>query len=166
MYKGSLKLIVLKELSRKSMNGYMLMSSIAEISGKRPSSGSIYPLLSEMRKKGLVSVKSEKRSKVYSLTKEGRAEFKRFSEHIEDVHKRMGSMIKIFSSISDDAVMRLLKSSLDMLKTDPKRAMTFNKEMFQLKSEMLRVLKDYDKQNVAEARKIIVDATSRLKRLR
>jgi len=70
MFKSHVKLIVLKQLSKEKMSGYDLMKSFGD-SSKKPSPGYIYPLLSDLQKKGFISVKKDGRKKIYSITEKG-----------------------------------------------------------------------------------------------
>ena len=95
MYKGNLKHIVLKALSHEDMSGYKLMKFLEETTGKKPSSGSIYPLLDDMKKEHLVSVKQDGRRKIYSLTKKGKDEIKDSLKKTGSLHKRIGQSMKV-----------------------------------------------------------------------
>jgi DNA-binding PadR family transcriptional regulator len=72
--KGHLRLLVLRLLGEQEMSGYALMKAIGKRMGRKPSAGSMYPLLEELKASGLVSSKEEGKSKLYLLTKEGRSE--------------------------------------------------------------------------------------------
>jgi len=59
--KGGLKLIVLKILNEKDFTGYGLIKEIEDQTGFwKPSPGSMYPLMNDLLKKGLVSCKKSK----------------------------------------------------------------------------------------------------------
>jgi len=66
-------LLLLNEAPR---HGYELMTELGEKTGKKPSAGQIYPLLRNLKKKGLVTCETtmigDKKKKVYALTREGR----------------------------------------------------------------------------------------------
>ncbi len=70
------KLYIALILSRGSAHGYAIMDEFKEVTGKQLSCGQVYPLLSDMEKKGLVEWKEEasgkRKRKVYSLTEKGR----------------------------------------------------------------------------------------------
>lgn len=65
-------MIVLRLLSQQSQSGYALMGRIKTVTGKRPSAGSIYPLLETLKKDGHVSVKQDGRRRNYTLTAAGK----------------------------------------------------------------------------------------------
>jgi PadR family transcriptional regulator PadR len=69
--KGFLTYILLWMLGKKSMTGAELSDELEKRRGTRPSPGTIYPALKELRKKGLITADD---GKVYSLTKKGQRE--------------------------------------------------------------------------------------------
>jgi len=76
--RGLLKFLVLKMISEKPMSGVEIVEEIEKQTGSwKPSSGSIYPLLSSLNKKGFTSElpKDELGVKRYSFTDEGKSFF-------------------------------------------------------------------------------------------
>jgi len=69
--KGFLAYIVLWSLGKRGMTGAELAEELRKRKGSKPSPGTIYPLLKEMKKAGIIESKS---GKSYSLTKKGRLE--------------------------------------------------------------------------------------------
>lgn len=69
------KLYVLIALHKAPKHGYELMADFFKITGKKLSAGQIYPLLSNMQKKGYVVVTlaydGDRQRKVYKLTDDG-----------------------------------------------------------------------------------------------
>lgn len=169
MYKGNLKIIVLKELSKKDMSGYSLMKSLAEATGKKPSPGSIYPLLDELRSNGLVSMKEEGRKKIYSLTKTGKEHAKEVSCK-DELHQKFGQTVKMFCSLVDDKEMQQIKEMFTVLedsagKGDLNRFSAFKKEMLPLKMTLFSMIREGDKEKIGRARKILLEANGKLKKL-
>ena len=65
---GYLKIFVLRELVKKEMTGYELMKSFEDFTGtKKPSPGTIYPLLNDLMKKGMVTVSAKDNKKIYRI---------------------------------------------------------------------------------------------------
>ncbi|MBR9705007.1 PadR family transcriptional regulator [Candidatus Pacearchaeota archaeon] len=69
--KGFLSYLVLWILNKKSMNGAELSKELEKRRGSKPSPGTIYPVLKELKEKGLITSDKEK---VYSLTKKGKGD--------------------------------------------------------------------------------------------
>jgi PadR family transcriptional regulator PadR len=76
MRKGILELCILKALAGGECYGYALVKNLAAIPGIGVAEGSIYPLLSRLKKQGLVTTRLEESSegparKYYRLTPAG-----------------------------------------------------------------------------------------------
>ncbi len=69
--KGFLSMLILWLVSKKNMTGTELALELEKRKGHRPSPGTIYPVLKDLKEKGLLSVDANKR---YSLTELGRQE--------------------------------------------------------------------------------------------
>ncbi len=86
--KGLLELGVLNALAPEERYGYDLVKSLVAWSGLDITEGTIYPLLSRLRKQGLVETRLVESSggparKYYSLTAEGRAAAVQMNERFE-----------------------------------------------------------------------------------
>jgi DNA-binding PadR family transcriptional regulator len=69
--KGFLSFLILWLLSKESMSGAEIALELEKRKGNRPSPGTIYPVLKDLKDKGLLSMDKEKH---YSLTKKGKKE--------------------------------------------------------------------------------------------
>jgi DNA-binding PadR family transcriptional regulator len=69
--KGFLTLLILWLISKKNMTGTEISIELEKRKGHRPSPGTIYPVLKNLKQKGLLSIDENKR---YSLTKKGKEE--------------------------------------------------------------------------------------------
>lgn len=71
--KGYLGFLILWILSKKSLTGSQISKELEKRRGSKPSPGTIYPALKELKEKGAVAVD---KNKVYSLTLRGKRELK------------------------------------------------------------------------------------------
>lgn len=71
--KGFLTFLILWLVSKESRTGAEIALELEKRKGHRPSPGTIYPVLKDLKDKGLLSVDEEKR---YSLTAKGKKELK------------------------------------------------------------------------------------------
>lgn len=73
MYRGHLRLALLKCLTEGEMHGLQMIRRIRDVTSGtwEPSPGSVYPVLQEFEKAGLVSRYQKGRSQIYDLTEEG-----------------------------------------------------------------------------------------------
>jgi DNA-binding PadR family transcriptional regulator len=69
--KGFLSFLILWLLSKENMTGAEIALELEKRKGHRPSPGTIYPVLKDLKDKGLLSMDHDKS---YSLTKKGRKE--------------------------------------------------------------------------------------------
>ena len=86
--KGFLSFLILWLVSRKSMTGAEIASELEKRKGKKPSPGTIYPVLKNMKEKELLSI-DEKKS--YTLTEKGK---KSLEAHLD-------AFIKTFHDIDE-----------------------------------------------------------------
>ena len=66
--KGFLTLLILWIISRKSMTGAEIALELQKRKGRKPSPGTIYPVLKSMKERNLVSIDE---NKSYTLTEKG-----------------------------------------------------------------------------------------------
>jgi len=69
--KGYLSFLVLWLLNKQSMTGAEIALELEKRRGTRPSPGTIYPALKDLKTKGLITANKDKK---YSLTKKGKEE--------------------------------------------------------------------------------------------
>ena len=86
--KGFLELCVLNALdAQRERYGYELVKSLVNMPGLGVTEGTIYPLLSRLKKQGLVTTRLEESvsgpvRKYYSLTKQGKKVAEMMNEHV------------------------------------------------------------------------------------
>lgn len=88
--KGLVELCILNILSRQELYGYDIVRALIESGGIVTSEGTIYPLLSRLRREGLIEarlIESDKgpARKYYQLTTRGRATLKKMNTLWGDV---------------------------------------------------------------------------------
>lgn len=69
--KGFLSFLVLWLASRKSMTGAEITTELEKRRGSKPSPGTVYPVLKELTRKGLII---SNKKKAYTITKRGQKE--------------------------------------------------------------------------------------------
>ncbi len=76
--KGFLSFLVLWIIKDESKNGKEISLELARRKGSRPSPGTIYPALKELKDAGLITADEKK---YYSLTKKGKDELKNAKDY-------------------------------------------------------------------------------------
>jgi DNA-binding PadR family transcriptional regulator len=70
--RGMLSFLILWQLSKKPMYGDEIAVAIGRMKGGKPTPGTIYPALKQLRKSGVITSKKEGRKVIYDLTKKGK----------------------------------------------------------------------------------------------
>lgn len=86
--KGFLSLIILWSLRGKTLTGSQIADEIARRRGTKPSPGTIYPALKDLRTRGLIATNPQK---VYRLTPKGEKELNQW----------LGAFCTIFSDFNE-----------------------------------------------------------------
>ncbi|RLI77397.1 hypothetical protein DRP05_10235 [Archaeoglobales archaeon] len=102
--KGILKLLILKELEKGNATGYDLIKKISIKTSKKPSPGSVYPLLKELTNSGFLSVRDEGKKKIYSISEKGKKILKEISTQEKEAILRKIAVLKESGIISEDEV--------------------------------------------------------------
>jgi DNA-binding PadR family transcriptional regulator len=72
MLPGLLKMWMLKIISEKEASGYEIIKKVNELTGKKPSTGTVYPLLKSMQKEGWITGVRTPRKTTYRITEAGK----------------------------------------------------------------------------------------------
>ena len=97
MRKGVLDLCILKALAGGECYGYALVKTLVAIPGIGVAEGSIYPLLSRLKKQGLMTTRLEESSegparKYYRLTPAGRALGEEMQGYFQEMAKGVSGL--------------------------------------------------------------------------
>ena len=70
--RGMLSFYILWLLSKRPMNGQEISEELGKRRGTKPTPGTIYPALKELKTKGLVEMERKGRRTIYTLSENGR----------------------------------------------------------------------------------------------
>ncbi len=119
--KGYLKPIILKILSRKDKKtGSELAEEIEDIIGSKPSYGSIYPILKDLKDKNLVETEKEGKKKKYSLLEKGEKFVEKFEEKRREQTENFLSMLRTFKTLFEDEDIEVLIKNIEKKKEQEK----------------------------------------------
>ncbi len=79
--RGMLGFMILWLLQKKSMYGEELAQELGKMKGGKPTPGTIYPALKQLKEKGQISSHKEGKKVIYSLTDEGHKGIKEAIEY-------------------------------------------------------------------------------------
>lgn len=97
--KGMLEFCILNAIRTTKLYGYDIVRTLRDIEGLVISEGTIYPILSRLKREGLVStsiVESQEGPprKYYELSEDGRVMLKKMNEYWQTVKDGAGALIK------------------------------------------------------------------------
>ncbi|MHA1265296.1 MAG: PadR family transcriptional regulator [Candidatus Helarchaeota archaeon] len=101
---GFFKILMLKIIaSNEEMTGYSILKTIESITNRRPSSGSIYPILKSMEKAGWIQARKEKDKIYYLLTSSGKEKLQEFNTIKHEFHQKIIESIKLADESFEDS---------------------------------------------------------------
>jgi DNA-binding PadR family transcriptional regulator len=169
MIKGYLKIVFLRELKNKKSSGYDLMKSAEYILGKKPSAGSVYPLLKQLLDDGFIGVKEDNKKKLYSITKKGEDLLVKLTKEKEKMLSSHEELMNLFSQIDKKSKEHKSLFTINkQLKLEDKIILRNMDIFLELKKEIDSIFfnKNLTLKNEEEVRKIIKQTINKLKAVR
>lgn len=115
-------MLVLRLLENKEMSGYNLMKYIGQSMGRKPSAGSMYPLLEELKNSGLINSKESGKSKIYFLAKEGKNELSKTQDNKDECFRQVVSSVKMYCMFSGEKESECSKKLVDYFEKERRDA--------------------------------------------
>jgi len=164
--KGYFKVIILKKLDEKEQTGYDLILSLGELFDRKPSAGSIYPLLNYLLKEGHITVRQDGRKKIYSITKGGKNALNRLLQEKEQIMIKTVELLTLFGSLSGRREQKLLTKLMDQMKSRFELLLRNVDVWVNMKDTMIKlVTRDDYEQKQKHVREILQETTKKLKKL-
>ncbi|MBN1323985.1 MAG: PadR family transcriptional regulator [Methanotrichaceae archaeon] len=114
MATGFLKMLMLHVMTEGEASGYDIIKRVESLTGKKPSTGSIYPLLKRMEREGWISGRIEDGKTYYSLTDIGRGHVARIKDAKHDFIENIYQSIALANeTFDDDGLQALMKDMHD-----------------------------------------------------
>jgi len=140
-----LRALVLQHLSKGSRAGYGLIKDIHEHTGWKPSYGSVYPLLDQLRKEGLINrIPSEggTKKKTYTITAKGKEELKSLRHHAKEAMAEVNKLHRTVMHICGVKKVDLqIEEMLARLINPNPEIKLIMKKSYEMKFELARILK-------------------------
>ncbi|MFH1771026.1 MAG: PadR family transcriptional regulator [archaeon] len=170
MMRGYLKTLTLKALEESPKTGYALIKVIHKHTGRKPSFGSIYPLLENLLKCGCVTVKEKDNKKTYSMTTQGKKELKDLLNKKNLMLESLEEGMKVFETMCDEKHLEAInvqRRALQMMKEGKINMEEGPHEMLELKSILIKMMVEGKiKSHEQEISKILKRTNSELKKLK
>lgn len=158
--------LIMLKLSEQPHTGYSLAKSIEQSTGRRPSWGSIYPLLVHLKERELTTMSSQGRKKVYSITPAGKRIAQGFKrDHDALIQKLMLSGKTVCAITGDNPEMML--EIFERMRSGENPFGPVTTDIVELRDTILAMASDGRlKRNQQATRKILGDTKARLERLK
>ena len=158
---GILRILVLKTLSEKSLNGNQIVKEIESKTGRKFSYGSLYPLLSKLVEGELISIINESNHHIYSITNKGKEVIEHSSKKSEEILNRIHELVNSLGILGyNEKEINSIKKKMNMQNLEylfmQENFVRFKQDLFSL---------DFNK-NKEEINKIIKEAGAKLRRLK
>ncbi|MFH1409904.1 MAG: PadR family transcriptional regulator [Nanoarchaeota archaeon] len=165
MHSSHLKLYIMHALKEGPLSGYDIMKAVEGQTGRRPSSGSVYPLLDALKKGGLISVSKHGKKQLNRLTLIG---LRHANELTETRHGLFEHLIQDMSMLTNTLVEKEIAGYItEMLRRmqqgeDPLGPA--EREILTLRKTLLAIIlrKDF-KSRALKVKKILNHCTQELK---
>ena len=102
MLPGLLKMWMLKITSEKEVSGYEIIKKVNELTGKKPSTGSVYPLLKTMQNEGWIIGKKLPGKTLYQITDAGKKVLKAHDSLKDDYAQKISRSFSLAHDTFED----------------------------------------------------------------
>ncbi|RLG13965.1 MAG: hypothetical protein DRN66_03130 [Candidatus Nanohalarchaeota archaeon] len=164
MIKGFFKIIILKKLNERDRSGYDLIKEIESLFEKKPSAGSIYPMLKDLLGKEMITCKEEDRRKIYSITKKGKETFERLLKEKEEMIVKHIGLVRILKDITGEDIEHN-KELFENVKFKEELFLKNISVWMSLKKTIEETILDKNEERQKRAVALIENATSQLKNI-
>jgi formylmethanofuran dehydrogenase subunit E len=111
MLQGLLKMWMLKIISEGEVNGYQIIKKVNALTGKKPSTGSVYPLLKSMQSKGWIIGRKLGGKTLYKITASGRKVVAAHGSMKRLYEQKISGSLSLAHDTFDDLHVGLVKNS-------------------------------------------------------
>ncbi len=113
VFKAYMKLVVLKTLGDRPRHAYGIIKELEDLTGIRPSTGAVYPILKKLEREGLISVEAHpsqlgRSVKIYKITEKGLNYLNTHSEELKEALNVVAS-IKKLKAAGCDKLLRIIR---------------------------------------------------------
>jgi len=111
MLKGLLKMSMLKIISENKATGYQIIKKVNQLTGEKPSTGSIYPLLKSMEGKGWITGTTANGKTTYEITQLGKVVVQAHGSMKEYYEQKLSGSISLVQDTFNGIHTKLIDSS-------------------------------------------------------
>lgn len=161
---GCLTIIVMRVLSQAETTGYGLIKNIEKHTAFwKPSTGSIYPILKKLTKKGLIESKEKSGKKIYSLTKEGKRFLQKITKSKEQFMKKVIKEIKLFDAMTGENHSKAIIPFIEHIRDNHDALIHLNPELTEFRMALISLMKNPSKHK--KVKKVLKETAEKLKKI-
>ena len=135
---ATLQSIIIHKLSEQSHTGYSLCKEIEHSTGKKPSFGSIYPILERFKQQNYVTVTRKGRKKIYTLTTAGKRAAEEQKQHQTAMINSLIAQSKVFGEITGCNPEQMI-AMLEKFKRGEDPLLPVSQSIFKLRDTMFQL---------------------------
>lgn len=110
-----MKVLVLKIIGKGEVTGYGIIKKIGEITGQKPSSGTIYPILRTMADEGWIEGREQAGKTYYTITDTGRNKLAEFFDLKKEYMQKLMRVISVTNETFNEECWDMKDGDLEML---------------------------------------------------
>ncbi len=155
------------QLKDTPKSGYDLMASIKQVTGSwKPSSGSMYPLLKDLKKQGLVAQSVKGRKKIFSLTKKGHLYITSLAQQRNRLLQRISESISVMEAVCGKEHVQMVREVVSSIHAGKEPFAPLGREIAELRQTIFRLWRDgkMDAQTI-KIKRIINNTVKELERV-
>ena len=111
MLQGLLKMWMLKIISEGEVSGYQIIKKVKELTGTKPSTGSVYPLLKSMQSKGWIIGRKVGGKTLYKISDSGRKVVLAHGSMKDFYEQKISGSLTLAHETFDDLHVKLMDNS-------------------------------------------------------
>ena len=140
---GDLRIMVMMQLKNGPKTGYDLMARIKQVTGSwKPSSGSMYPLLGELKGKGFVTERVQGRKKLIALTKKGKGYIKELTSQKQRLLEKLSESISVIEAVCGKEHVEMVREVISSIHEGKEPFAPLGNEMSELRQTLFRLWKE------------------------
>lgn len=138
---------MLKLIAERDVSGYQIIKAVGELTGKKPSTGSVYPLLNTMQTEGwIVGTKTDNKT-VYHITEAGKDIAKGHDAMKDQYFQKIHESVSLANDAFDDVHLAFVhhQTLLGPLMHEVSRLLTANTRPEKVNAILTRAIADLRK---------------------
>lgn len=150
------------QLKDTPKSGYDLMASIKQVTGSwKPSAGSMYPLLKNLKKQGLLTQSIKGRKKIFSLTQKGHHYITNIAKQKNRLLQHISESVSVMEAVCGKEHVQMVREVINSIHEGKEPFAPLGREIAELRQTIFRIWRDGKMDSHTTKIKIIIKNTVR-----